>query len=376
MGGVYGDDGGEVLKIFADFHHGGAARGQVLLFQHRLHHGINFPNEDMVLQTQQWCRPGDWLVCDDNWPIKLGGFPPLYKGARFGVSYMEFMDTQWDVIFLSRLESQNVFKELLKRHPHGKDTKVIGMTGNDCTVYDWDFVKNFMSTDYLSYVTAPPHINKIHYSQELGTQYGRNYIPVTEASLHTVNCFVMCWPNFNQPWVWPREYSGWGGRCPHCDGAAAGDTPAVSPYGIWKTAESLLPGHKFCDYGIACKYPTVDEPKLPDVYASGALTVHMKTYDGYGYSMLQSIRCGRPVIVPRRFHRYRTANQFLIPGLTCFEVEWDGTDLARTIAYVTEDVVRCQNYSWDCYKAAEVLLGDRWWAHEAWRVKEFLEVLI
>jgi glycosyltransferase involved in cell wall biosynthesis len=240
-------------------------------------------------------------------------------------------------------------------------------------VYDWDFIKNFMSTDYLSYLMAPNSINKIHYSQELGEHYHTNFVPITEASLHTINCFVMCWPTFTEPWVWTRERDAWGTRCPHCDGNGQGLTPAVVPYGIWKDAEERLPNHKFKDYGMACTYESVPEPKLPAAYYSGALTVHMKTYDGYGYSMLQSIACGRPVVIPRRFHKYRTANRYLIPFVTCYEVEWDGKSLADTIAYATGSLSRANHYAEACYKASKGLFD---WDHEAFRVGEFLERLI
>lgn len=360
-------------KVFADMHHGGAARGQALLFQHRLGHTVRFPDADMVAHVQEWCRLGDWLATPPNWVEGLGGFPDSMKDQVFGISYQEFMDTNWDMVLVTRVESQKIFAELLKRHPYGDRIKKVAVTGNDHSVFSWDFVPNLMSSDYLSYLMAPHTINKVHYSQELGMQYGTEFVPVTEASLHTINCFVMCWPTFVQPWVWTRERDAWGTRCPHCDSASQGPSPAVVPYGIWKDAEAQLPNHKFKDYGIACSYPTVPEPQLPEVYASGALTVHMKTYDGYGYSMLQSVACGRPVVVPRRFHKYRTANRYLIPWVTCFEVEWEGKHLADTIRYVTGSLDRANHYAKACYRASKGLFD---WEHEAFRVSEFLERLI
>ena len=338
----------------------------------RLAQNLWFPNADMVNRVQSFCRPGDWLPCPPGFTEEYGGFPKQLRGCDFGMSYDEFMATDWDAVMVTRLESQHIFKELLKVHPKGDKIKVIGMTGNDHTVYDWDFVKNFMSTDYLSYLMAPKSMNKIHYSQELGEQYHDNFQRIEEDALHVVNCFVMCWPTFVQPWVWTRERDAWGTRCPHCDGAGQGPSPAVVPYGIWKDAEARLPSHQFRDYGIACQFPTVPEPKLPEVYYSGALTVHMKTYDGYGYSMLQSIACGRPVVVPRRFHKYRTANRYLIPNVTCFEVEWDGQSLAETIGYATGSLERANKYAYACWNAARGIFD---WQHEAFRVSEFLEKL-
>ena len=45
------------MNIFADWHHGGAARGQAMLLD-RLGHSVCFPDADMVEKTLQWCRPG------------------------------------------------------------------------------------------------------------------------------------------------------------------------------------------------------------------------------------------------------------------------------------------------------------------------------
>lgn len=135
----------------------------------------------------------------------------------------------------------------------------------------------------------------------------------------------------------------------------------------------MLPNYTFNDYGINCKIGCKPEIQLPIEYASGALSVHMKTYDGYGFSMLQSIACGRPVIVPRRFHRYRTANHYLIPNVTCFEAEWNAHSVVEIVKYVTESVDRANHYARACWDASKGLFN---WEHEAWRVGEFLGRLI
>jgi glycosyltransferase involved in cell wall biosynthesis len=149
----------------------------------------------------------------------------------------------------------------------------------------------------------------------------------------------------------------------------------MKPYWIFTGAMAGLRdyGYTYGEYGIHCRDGMIPEPKLPAAYASGALTIHMKTYDGYGYSMLQSIACGRPVVVPRGFHRYRTANKFLIPNLTCFETEWSDSDLMRTIMEATSDLETANKYAWACYTAAGMIFN---WDLEAFRIKKFLGRLI
>lgn len=366
------------MKIFADYHHSGAAQGQVLLLQHRLGHTLYFPGQSFVERIKPlFKQQGDWLSPLPNWLRDMGGVPGCVAddAPKHIIDYDEFMGIKWDAIFLSRYESQNIFKSLLQQHPEGKTIKVIGMTGNDNTVYDWEFVKNFMSTDELSYFMAPKDMNKVWYDQEIGQHYGREYIPIDNQSLRTVNSFVNCWPSFNQEWTWDHEFTGAHGRCPHCSSDRSGQQTKIVPYQIWlDAAHKLSSTHTFCEYGINGKEGMIPEYLLPKTYASGALTVHMKTYEGYGYSMLQSIACGRPVIVPRKFYKYRTANKFLIPNLTCFELEdWNADCLAETIRDVTSDLGQMQKYSTACYEAANGMLN---WELEAHRVRKFLGKLI
>ena len=103
------------------------------------------------------------------------------------------------------------------------------------------------------------------------------------------------------------------------------------------------------------------------------MTVHMKTYDGYGHSMLQSIALGRPIIVPMGFHRYRTAGRALVPNLTCFESEWNAPSLIKTITDYTSDLDRANEYALACHKAADGLFNFHL---EGVRLKKFLEELL
>jgi len=107
-------------------------------------------------------------------------------------------------------------------------------------------------------------------------------------------------------------------------------------------------------------------------YTLGGLTVHMKTYDGYGFSMLQSIAMGRLVIVPRGFHRYRTAGRILIPNLTCLESEWTADSLIGVIKDFTSDISMANAMSESCHKVSRALFD---FDLEARRIEKFLQNL-
>ncbi|MFA5936528.1 MAG: glycosyltransferase [Candidatus Paceibacterota bacterium] len=378
MGEVHGKD--VLMKVMADFHHLGAARGQALLWRYRLGHDLWFPNVDFVAQAIQrgLCGEGTIMPCIPDWIKVHGGLPRECLDENgmwpYTASFEKVMDTDWDVFLCTRIETQAVFRKLKEIHPHGDKIKIVAMTGNDAVVFEWDWIHNLMACDYPTYMMAPNHVHKIYYSQELGTQFGEHYNAITPESLRVVSCYVNCWPNFTDPWRWDGGGYANFGRCPHCDSHPNPERfPIISPYGLWKEAEAMLPDREFREYGIGGKSGFVTERQLPQCYAESAVTVHMKTYDGFGYSMLQSISCGRPVIVPRRFYRYRTAGKYLIPGVTCFEVDWNAKELADAVRYITDNVERADSYGYACYRAARGIMN---WEHEAFRVKEFLEGLI
>lgn len=369
------------MNIYSDFHHAGCARGLALVLQWRLGNNLFFPGGQFVrTEVANGLNEGVLLPCLPSWLIGLGGYPqeglePDGSWKNIVETHEQFMDMDWDVFLCTRTETQEFFKGLKAKHPKGDKVKMVFMTGNDGVRFDYDFIPNLMATDEPTYHIAPDNINKVLYSQEIGMQYmGGGFEPVSEASQHTMNSFVNCWPTFTHPWRWNFHSGAWG-SCPHC-----GHPPSleqmmqpVSPYGIWKEASEKLPEYIFNDYGIGCSMGCKPEVQLPVEYKRGALTIHMKTYDGYGFSMLQSIACGRLVVVPRKFHRYRTANKYLIPHLTCIECDWNSDELVHVIKYMTEDLDRLNEYSNACYHAS---LGLFQWDHEAERVKSFLERLI
>ena len=283
------------------------------------------------------------------------------------------MEKKWDAIVLSRPESVEFLRPLIERHPHRPSIKLIGQAGNEGQFYDWGFIPNFLSSDYLSYSVAPSGINKIHYMQEVGRQFQPDvFTPVTEDDLRTVNTFINCLDSFGD-WTWNREFPHWSGRCPHCDGSSSGSFERVSPNSIWHNMKAHLPDHRFMDYGINNSCGSIQEKSLPKTILSGSLTWAFKTYEGMGHSIAQSISMGRVCLVPRRFHRYRTANQFLISNLTCLEAEWKAEDCIRVIRdFTSGGVNRINDFSEGCFNAAKGLFN---WGHEADRVKEFLEKL-
>lgn len=359
------------MKIFCDWHHGGLGRSLFLLLQHRLGHDVYFPSGEFA----NWAnsnRVGTWLTPG---VASAGGVPDHHLNQhgelKNVISKEEFMAMDWDAVVITRPESEVLFRQLIAEHRLGLRIKRIGQAGNEGTYYDWNFVPNFLSSDYLSFLRCPGNVNKIHYMQEVGHQFQpQEFVPLREDNLTKINTFINCLNSFTR-WNWDKDQSWWDRRCPHCDGNT-GIGEVVSVYDIWGGMKRLIPTYEFRDFGINNVYGSVNEKTLPYVCTEGALTWCFKTYEGMGHSIAQSIALGRLCLVPRRFHKYRTASQFLIPNLTCFEADWNAESCAEVIKWFTSSLQRANIYSKACFDAAKGIFN---WEKEAFRVKEFLEKL-
>lgn len=353
------------MLIATDYHHAAAAAALRYTLEDRLGHNVRFPG----IAFAEWVTENydrSWVVpCPPAWMQHVGGNMEL-DGSLYSV--LDFLDTNWDAVIVTRPEMVQVYDALLSRHPAGKNIKRILCMGNQDATFDWSWSDNFMSSDYLSYMRSPAK-NKLWYSQELAPQFQNcPWREIrTEEVMRTINCFINFWPDYTELVISNI------GQCAHCGGSRSTARVLVSPYELWSQVSHNLSGtHTFASYGLDTRYGPVSPSALPSFYTSGAYTIHLKHVEGYGFSLLQSIACGRPAIVPRGFYRYRTAGKYLIPGLTCFEVDWKSRSITDTIEQLTCDLDTVNAYSWHCWKAAKALFN---WELEAMRVKEFMEKL-
>ncbi len=359
-----------MAKYFIDWHHGGLGRSLILTLQDRLGHEVWGPDGTMC-EFANTASPGAWGM---PMVAASGGIPEHLLNQHGNVntcSKEQFMDMDWDAVVISRPESVVPMRMLIDSHRQRDTIKRIGQAGNEGQVYDWGWIPNFLSSDYLSYLRAPKEINKLHYMQEVGRQFQpESFTPIAGEYLHTINTYINCLSSFTN-WTWDKDMSWWGSKCPHCDGQGA-ISPTVNQFELWNSMKSSLSGFNLMDYGIVNTGGVIEEKQLPQKYIESALSWCFKHYDGYGHSIAQSVSMGRLCMIPRRLHKYRTANQFLIPNLTCLEVEPNLEDCVSTIRWFTESLDRVNDYSEACFHAAKGLFN---WKHEAERVRTFLSQL-
>jgi len=365
------------MNIFCDYHHQGLARSMFYLFASRLGHTIKFPSADFAASVDS--TAGIWgRIDDETWLRQMGGISEGIWHARSGfVSRAEFNDTRWDLILMTRTESQPIMFDLARVHPSGATWKYMAQSGNENMVYDWVRVPRLLASDEDTWRRAPATVAKILTVQEVGRHFFdlplADAARVTDDSLRVINCMINNLPG-QGPAKKHTRINDFGGGCPHCGGRTE-NAPDWFPFEWWRETRALLPGHKFCAFGHnneAVGGVNLSDKALADQYRRAVCTWHVKGFDGWGHSMLQSIACGRPVIVRRGFYRYRTAGRFLIPGSTCFEV--DGPEeAAEAIKEVSRDVATANQYAERCADVAATLFD---FGHESERVRRWLQKVL
>jgi hypothetical protein len=127
---------------------------------------------------------------------------------------------------------------------------------------------------------------------------------------------------------------------------------------MWDAVRKALPECEFPVWGHSNERfngANALDKDLPDAYHRCACVWHVKAFDGWGHSLLQAIACGRVAIVPKGFYRYRAANRYLIPGLTCFEIS-NVEEGVAAVREVVDNVGRANVYATRCWKAAGDLM--------------------
>lgn len=122
------------MKILSDYHHGGAARAQVLLLGYRLGHQVYFPSVTLV--EELGLDNSIILPCVPSWLTSLGGVPRSMLDKNGAYPYIihsleEMREVDWDAFLITRAETQELFKRLKRELFSTRDIKMIALTGND-----------------------------------------------------------------------------------------------------------------------------------------------------------------------------------------------------------------------------------------------------
>ena len=355
------------MKVFTCTHHYALFRSIYYLFCDRLGFELHAPNVE-------WCERVDGWGNMEHALKGMGGikWDDFHKSVSF-ISEQEFIDTlpTYDLILITRVETEPYLFPLLDRIEN--DVPLVAFTGNENSPHDWSRIYNLIATDFQTYDLSPAHVHKIWTVQEIGRNY-QTPQSIEGKNPKGISAFINNLPNHNRAFRWNCDK--FEGTCPHCQSATPSLFQPVNMPALWDSLLDTMPDYKFVAWGANSeKYNgrLLSDWEMPSKYHEAALTWHFKTFEGYGHSLIQSIVCGTPVMIPKRFYNYRTARRFLIPSVTCFESDWSVSAMKEVIEHVTCDEETTIQYHEACRRAASGLFD---WFHEAWRVSRWLEDVI
>ena len=356
------------MRIFADYHHEALGRSVAQMFGGMMGHEVCFPAESLIAEYADPLHgSGAWnVVAGKDW----GATHPYRVVTRDDLARLPV-----DMILSTAPHSPEILDAVFADHP-SRDTMLrVVFAGNWGTVVDWTRWHALISSDLPTYRITPRHIPRILAPQILGPDYHGPFRPITEDALGRIGV----WFNHLHRWKWVWDADRTGMPCPQCELEIFEneELPGTCATVLQDTAERLPPGASFQVGGSENEDIGGDlvwEERMPDAIAGTSLTWHMKTYEGFGHSLLQAVLMGRPAIIPERFYRYKFAGDYLIEGSTSFEVRWDSPQTtADVVSEVCSDLETANRYARRCYDVAHALFD---WEFHVWRVERWLSRLI
>lgn len=259
---------------------------------------IFLPNLHGIL-TVSFCRALDELgatvfvpAVDDGEQAKLSKYrSPLAGAYDFQknldleglkncrvVALHELPDLDIDVVFITGHGVQrSVLKYLLPMFGRRRPVYLAYFCGNELPHYRWDLVKNLLSADELSWVRHAGQMpNAARYYPWL------DYQRFSWAGPSSVRKLVTCIGNYDSRY--PEDAA---------------------------TARQLVGSIANLQYELI---DAVAHDQIAERYREAAATLHIKPEEGYGYAVIESLACGRPVVAPRKYVQGRAMQYWCIDG--------------------------------------------------------------
>jgi glycosyltransferase involved in cell wall biosynthesis len=224
------------------------------------------------------------FVWNEEWTQKKADnfFP--FKNVQV-LSKSEILDLKPDIVFITSFETQ--FEILTELWPNLKSfSKLAAYSGNDYWdgAYPFNIIKNYLCADYVGYV--------------LSNKYKLNYL-------------------YYKPWV---DYN----RCTF-DGNTDSNIIGIyiseyqklfnNEYKYSKELQKLTP---FIDYHY---HTNSTQEELTRTLKSSIATQHIKSLEGYGMAIIESMACGKPVFLHRRLSQNKSLKQWSIENITALFFE-------------------------------------------------------
>jgi glycosyltransferase involved in cell wall biosynthesis len=213
--------------------------------------------------------------------IRYGNKYPNSKGFVNAqtISNQGLLEDPPDILLIPCYEQESDLIKLWKNIQNKGKTKLVYYAGNENVPYNYDYVKNIFCSDVKTHKQA---LSK-----------GKNSI-------------------IYYPWI-PFEMFPYSGGC---------SNNIVNSY-ICRYAKCFPEAYKlweeliFTDYNRKYNlHETSNRNDLSRLMAGSSATLHVKPVEGFGYAIIESLSCGRPLIMCRQWMKNQTYLNWVIEGET------------------------------------------------------------
>lgn len=198
------------------------------------------------------------------------------------IEKQEFFDDPPDILFISCYENQiDILNNIwLKDEKIRKKTSLVHYAGNTNVPYDWRFVEALVTTDLQTFENSKKNNKK------------------------TLLFF---------PWVDFEEYSYDG----YNDGETINSYIALykelfpEAYNLANIVKNNIPYYNFNFH------EQIKSDQVSTIMKNSVATMHIKPLEGYGFSIIESLACGRPLIMYEPYSYGKTYNFWCIKDKNC-----------------------------------------------------------
>lgn len=281
---------------------------------YKLNHTLILPSKEYIptnLPPQQF---NQW-AWNTNWTQEKADIEFEHKNVKV-LNKQEILDLKPEIVFITSFESQ--FEILNEIWPHLKDySKLACYSGNDYWdgAYPFYIIKNYLCADYVGF--------------SLANKYKVNHL-------------------YYKPWV---DYD----RCTF-DGPTDGNIIGIyiseyeknfnQEYNMSRALQQITP---YIDYHY---HTNSSQEDLTKSLKSSIATQHIKHLEGYGIAVIESMACGRPVLMHRQMAKNKSLMNWSIENVTALFFEsqheyiaklkalYDSKEYRHFLQYTTANVIR------------------------------------
>lgn len=338
-------------QIFTDFHHSSLLKSLILLFENRFGGKVFRP----IGMT--WFDRGYWHIFDaeatrlqylgmDQASIPPDGTPPLNRidqemndfylcrdpeGGPYAfnraITFEQFLNKPIDYIIASIPEHIVPFQRLIQEHK--PNAKLIVQIGNKWSFENVSNARNILDSTKMQEIPTGANYQFYHQEFDINIFRPENWIYLDMDPRH---------PGIQTPGK--KIYS------------FLNVLQETTEYNTFRSLEDQMIGWEFKSFGGQCRDGCITGNKqLADKMKEARFIIHLKTGDGYGHVLHNAAAVGRPLIIKKGFYRRSTAEDLLVDGVTCIDIDnLTLSDAMQKIEYYNDEE-RYRNLCQNMYRA-------------------------